>query len=105
MRHKKLCPHCETGRITYELDNRSAVCPYLSCYNGKECSMYRKIENAEKYGVLRCFIDWVRGLCTPPKNNPISVLTKKIGCKNFVFTADFHFQLYVVVRYTSLYRL
>lgn len=69
VRKNQLCTHCKTGRITYELDNRSAVCPYLSCHNGKVCSMYREIDKAKKYGVLRSFIDWVRELLVPPPEN------------------------------------
>lgn len=40
---RKLCPHCQTGRDTYNLDGRSMVCPYLGFHNGKECSMYMKL--------------------------------------------------------------
>lgn len=39
---EELCPKCETGRRAYELDSRAAVCPYMSCHNGKSCTMYVK---------------------------------------------------------------
>ena len=52
MCRKKLCPHCKTGKHTYELDCHSPVCPYLCCHNGKKCSMYEKLNKPEKRSFL-----------------------------------------------------
>lgn len=41
---RKLCPHCKTGKRSYELDSHSPECPYIYCYNGKKCSMYEKLD-------------------------------------------------------------
>lgn len=62
---RKLCPHCETGRRTYELDSKSAECPYLLCHNGKKCGMYKKMNESKKASILRVFIDWLG--VTPPE--------------------------------------
>ena len=45
---KQLCPTCKTGQDTYLLDNRNPFCPYLHCYNGKTCTMYRSIKQPNK---------------------------------------------------------
>ncbi len=37
MLNQKLCKKCKTGRITYENDPNSPVCPYLSTYMRKSC--------------------------------------------------------------------
>ena len=50
---EKLCPNCKTGQYTYQLDSSSPECPYLSCHNGKSCSMFERInepENQEPFG-------------------------------------------------------
>ncbi len=54
---RKLCPHCKTGKYTYELDPHSPECPYLSLHNGRKCSMYEKLDGPKKYGFLSCFLD------------------------------------------------
>lgn len=41
---RNLCSKCETGKYHYELDQRSPMCPYISCYNKKKCAMYVKSE-------------------------------------------------------------
>ena len=46
---KQLCPTCKTGQDTYLLDNRNPFCPYLHCYNGKTCTMYRPIKQPEMF--------------------------------------------------------
>lgn len=69
---RKLCPHCETGKQTYELDSKSAECPYLSCHNGKKCGMYKKMNEPKKVSILRGFIDWL-GCYPPRKNEPLTV--------------------------------
>ena len=45
---KKLCETCKTGADAYKLDKREPMCPYLSCHNGKTCSMYVPIETKNK---------------------------------------------------------
>ncbi len=40
-----LCPICQTGKETYELDKKSPCCPYIACHNGYKCGKYKKIEN------------------------------------------------------------
>ena len=52
MFRRKLCPHCETGKYTYELDSRSPACPYLACHNGRKCAMYKKLDKPKKYSFL-----------------------------------------------------
>lgn len=44
----KLCSHCKTGKYTYDLDGRSAERPYLGCFNGKKCAMYKRLDKPEK---------------------------------------------------------
>lgn len=61
---RKLCPHCETGKRTYELDKRSTECPYLLCHNGKKCGMYKKMNKPKKESILRGFMNWL--ICYPP---------------------------------------
>ncbi len=46
-RKVKLCENCETGRRTYELDCRTAFCPYLFHYKSKGCLYYKPIEKSE----------------------------------------------------------
>ena len=52
MFRRKLCPHCETGKRTYQLDNRSPECPYLACYNGRKCTMYKKLDEDKNQTIL-----------------------------------------------------
>ena len=49
-RKKHLCLSCKTGKESYELDSRSEVCPYLSCYNSKKkiCRFYKPLETDKK---------------------------------------------------------
>lgn len=68
---RKLCPHCETGKQTYELDKRSTECPYLLCHNGNKCGMYKKMNEPKKVSILRGFIDWL-GVTPPRKNEPLT---------------------------------
>lgn len=44
MSKKSLCISCEIGKRTYELDKHAEQCPYMYCYIGNKCSMYRKIK-------------------------------------------------------------
>ena len=55
MFRRKLCPHCKTGKYTYELDSRSTECPYLCCHNGRKCAMYVPLESKRKTGFFRRF--------------------------------------------------
>ena len=52
MFRRKLCPHCKTGKYTYELDSRSPECPYLCCHNGRKCVMYVPLEKQAFLDVL-----------------------------------------------------
>ena len=45
---RKLCPRCEMGKYTYELDNRSPMCPYIGCYSKYKCPMFVKLKNPQK---------------------------------------------------------
>ena len=63
MFRKKLCPHCKTGKCSYELDPRSPVCPYLSCHNGKKCSMFKMLDEPEKRSFLNRIL---KGYLLPP---------------------------------------
>lgn len=59
MFRRKLCPHCKTGKRTYQLDSRSPECPYLACHNGKKCAMYKKLDEHKKQNIFECIIDKV----------------------------------------------
>lgn len=52
MFRRKLCPHCKTGKYTYELDRHSLECPYLACHNGRKCAMYEKLDEPKKRSFL-----------------------------------------------------
>lgn len=45
-RKKPLCLSCKTGRELYELDSRSEMCHYISCYNfiKNKCRYYKPLE-------------------------------------------------------------
>ncbi len=67
MCRKKLCPHCKTGKYTYELDSHSPVCTYFYCHNGKKCAMYKKLDGPKKRSFLSRIFN--KTICTPlPKN-------------------------------------
>ncbi len=42
---EQLCPICQTGKETYELDKRSPYCPYIACHNGYKCGKYKHLKN------------------------------------------------------------
>lgn len=52
---QKLCSTCKTGKEAYELDPRSAECPYLHCYNEKTCTKYVKLVNSNKRIISKHF--------------------------------------------------
>ena len=52
MFRKKLCPHCETGKYTYELDSRSPECPYLVCHDGRKCTKYKKAVEHKRQNIF-----------------------------------------------------
>ena len=52
MFRRKLCPHCKTGKRTYQLDNRSPMCPYIHCYKGRTCAMYEKLDEDKNQTIL-----------------------------------------------------
>lgn len=41
---KKLCSHCETGRVEYERDSGSLFCPYLPAYTSGGCAWFVEIK-------------------------------------------------------------
>ena len=50
---RKLCPRCKTGKLTYELDRRTPVCPYINCYSGKKCAMFEALDEDKKKNVFK----------------------------------------------------
>ncbi len=58
MYNKKLCPKCQTGKDSYNIDNQSTVCPYLEYNNGQRCEMYVKLK--KKRHPLKCFISVIK---------------------------------------------
>ena len=40
---KNLCETCKTGLDSLKIDSSSVECPYISCHDGKRCTMYVKI--------------------------------------------------------------
>ncbi len=55
-----LCENCKTGRETYELDSRSAICPHLFHYENDKCLYYIPIENCtKKNGLLKKLISCI----------------------------------------------
>ena len=59
MFRRKLCPHCKTGKRTYQLDSRSPECPYLACHNGKKCVMYKKLDEHKKQNIFECIFECI----------------------------------------------
>lgn len=53
MLFKKICTNCMTGKMTYELDEHTDVCPYMHCLNGRKCIYYKPIK--QKFSFLRIF--------------------------------------------------
>lgn len=49
---RKLCPHCKTGKRTYELDRRSPECPYMHCHDGEKCIMYEKLDKGKAQNIF-----------------------------------------------------
>lgn len=43
MTRKKQCSQCLIGKYLLNLDDRSPMCPYLACHDGKRCGMYRRM--------------------------------------------------------------
>ncbi len=46
--NKQLCPICQTGKETYELDKKSPCCPYLTCHKLKSCPFFVEIKKPVK---------------------------------------------------------
>lgn len=42
----ELCPNCQTGAYSYELDNKSFACPYLYLHTGHECINFKSIKKS-----------------------------------------------------------
>ncbi|MBE7037474.1 MAG: hypothetical protein E7404_01070 [Ruminococcaceae bacterium] len=49
MCRNKLCPTCKTGSDYLKIDDKEPMCPYLSMYKGKKCSMYKKIKDKNDF--------------------------------------------------------
>lgn len=43
-----LCPDCKTGKESCAVDPNSSACPYISCYDGRDCSYYSPLEVQDK---------------------------------------------------------
>ncbi len=41
---QQLCTNCKVGKQSYEIDNHSEVCPYISCWKDDTCYYYEPIE-------------------------------------------------------------
>lgn len=39
-----LCPNCQTGLDSLNLDSRTPICPYMDFHNGTYCGKYKKIK-------------------------------------------------------------
>ena len=39
-----ICPNCQTGKASYDLDNHSVVCPYIGCLKDGSCQYYKPFE-------------------------------------------------------------
>ena len=37
---EQICPKCNTGKYTYELDSKSEICPYIRCWKQNKCPFY-----------------------------------------------------------------
>ncbi len=40
----QLCPNCQTGLDSLELDKHSPMCPYLCYHNGTACTKYKAMQ-------------------------------------------------------------
>lgn len=49
----QICPTCKTGKESYELDNHSYACPYISCLKDGKCSFYEPLEKTIKKPVCQ----------------------------------------------------
>ena len=78
MFRRKLCPHCKTGKYTYELDRHSPECPYLACHNGRKCAMYEKLDEPKKRSFLSRIFN--KASYTPPKNRACNGVFKLFIC-------------------------
>ena len=84
MCRKKLCPHCKTGKYTYELDRHSPVCPYFYCHNGKKCAMYKKLNEPKKRSFLSRIFN--KTIYPPRKIKP---LTAFLSCLYVVWNGSY----------------
>ena len=54
---KKICPRCKTGKYTYDLDPKSATCPYICCWKRNKCSFYKPLDKHSKPSLFHKLID------------------------------------------------
>ena len=47
MNNKQLCPKCRISAEIYQLDPKIAVCPYMQCHTGKDCSFSSSVYENE----------------------------------------------------------
>lgn len=52
---RNLCSKCAVGRYLYSVDENEPCCPYVYCYNGKRCGMYKKIPNKNRGNIFDFF--------------------------------------------------
>jgi len=49
--NEQLCPKCETGKKSYELDPKSTFCPHIACLDKNGCGYFKPTNEtgADKY--------------------------------------------------------
>ena len=41
---KQICPKCNVGKESYDLDKHSDTCPYMGCWKDGKCNYYVPLE-------------------------------------------------------------
>lgn len=59
IKNKSICANCKTGKESYELDSRTAVCPYLGLYKNNKCCYYKPLKSRGKGFIY--FLKCLRG--------------------------------------------
>ena len=57
MLKRKICSTCKTGKISYELDSTSPVCPYMEFYWDKQCPFYEKDKEIGIFAKIKSISD------------------------------------------------
>lgn len=42
--NNQLCPKCQTGLESYQLDPKSEACPYIASHNGNSCAFFKPLK-------------------------------------------------------------